>query len=246
MSVNPPWHISVVIPARNEERLLPRCLRSVFVAKKYLQRQSAIETGTAIEVDIVVVADSSTDQTAQLAADFLKNHGTVVQSAAGVVGSARALAVRTALARYPGPLKYCWLANTDADCMVPAAWLATQMQLAAKGIQAVAGTVKVDSFAEHHPRVRQRFDATYLVGVDGSHSHVHGANLGFSADAYRQAGGWGELATAEDHDLWRRFSLAGIRMLSTNRVEVTTSGRRIGRAPHGFAGALAAHNETAA
>jgi hypothetical protein len=34
-------------------------------------------------------------------------------------------------------------------------------------------------------------------------------------------------------------------LLSSARLRVVTSGRRVGRAPAGFAGALAAHNETA-
>jgi hypothetical protein len=118
--------------------------------------------------------------------------------------------------------------------------------LANEGVEAVAGTISVDSFEQHGPQVPGRFKSTYLIAVDGSHSHVHGANLGIRADTYVRSGGWADLRTAEDHDLWRRLSLAGAAKCSTRITEVVTSGRRIGRAPHGFADALAAHNETAA
>ena len=233
-----PWHICVLIPARNEEALLARCLQSVIVSGSTLENTATL--------DIIVAADSSTDRTTQIAASFLEEQGTVLSINAGNVGAARRLAARLALRRYSGPLRRCWLANTDADCIVPRDWLSEQLRLANEGIEAVAGTISVDSFEEHGPQVPGRFKSTYLVAGDGSHSHVHGANLGIRADAYVRSGGWADLRTAEDHDLWRRLSLAGAAKYSTKITEVITSGRRIGRAPHGFAEALAAHNETAA
>jgi hypothetical protein len=50
--------------------------------------------------------------------------------------------------------------------------------------------------------------------------------------------------TAEDHDLWSRLRLTRARLLSSAHLQVVTSGRRVGRAPTGFADALAAHNDT--
>lgn len=232
------WHVAVLIPARNEEKLLPRCLRSLLQAKEKLNRSA--------EVDIVVISDRSSDRTAELAAAMLGAHGIVCSVNAGAVGTARRVASKVALRRCAHPLDHCWLANTDADCIVPSDWLANQLSLAKAGIEALAGTVGVDSFEEHGPEVRERFRSTYLIGADGSHPHVHGANLGVRADCYLRAGGWNELPTAEDHDLWRRLSLVRARKLSNCRIQVETSGRRVGRAPHGFAAALAAHNETAA
>ena len=34
--MNTPWHIAIVIPARDEQELLPRCLRSVQNARLML------------------------------------------------------------------------------------------------------------------------------------------------------------------------------------------------------------------
>ena len=236
------WHVAVLIPARNEEGLLGRCLHSVL--------QAAAALPPAITFDIVVAADSSTDRTAAIAESILHRHGAVTRIAEGMVGRARAAAAEMALARYfAQPARHanrCWLANTDADCCVPRHWLAEQITLGMEqNAEAIAGTVDVDSFADHGPCVEQRFRATYPIAADGSHSHVHGANLGVRADAYLRAGGWGDLASAEDHDLWTRLRLTGARRLSTNRTRVLTSGRRTGRAPSGFAQALAAHNEVA-
>ncbi len=229
-----PWHVAVLIPARNEEVLLPRCLQSVLRAIAALPNN--------VTADVIVVADCCTDATEQLALDMLQRAGEAMRSSAGNVGATRALAAYTALARAPLPPEQCWLANTDADCEVPDGWLLHQFQLAQEGWAAVAGIVDVDCFAEHEPAVESRFRMSYELYPDGTHPHVHGANLGVRADAYLQAGGWGAQPTAEDHDLWHRLRQLSVPCCSDTRLEVLTSGRRVGRAPLGFAGALARHN----
>lgn len=233
-----PWHIAVLIPARNEEALLPRCLNSVLEACAVLP--------VSVTVDVVVTCDRSTDRTLQIAEHMLSGCGTVVTTEAGIVGHARALAAQVALRSYSGRLRRCWLANTDADCCVPKSWLVDQLLLADQGIETIAGIVDVDSFEEHAIGVDLRFQNSYLIHPDGSHPHIHGANLGVRADVYLRSGGWKGLATAEDHDLWDRLIKTAARRTSTATVKVLTSGRRIGRAPHGFADALVAHNEVTA
>jgi glycosyltransferase involved in cell wall biosynthesis len=233
-----PWHICVLIPARNEEELLPRCLRSV------LRACSALPAN--VTYDVVVVVDSSTDGTRKIAQSLLQGHGLVLSAEVGIVGKARAIAAEASLKRYEGPAAHCWLANTDADCCVPESWLVDHLSYAAKGVEAIAGTVDVDDFSEHTAGVSERFRLSYLLHPDGTHPHVHGANLGVRADVYLRAGGWNNLATAEDHDLWNRLSHHRTKRLSVGRVKVLTSGRRLGRAPHGFAEALTAHNVVAA
>jgi glycosyltransferase involved in cell wall biosynthesis len=232
------WHIAVLIPARNEEDLLPHCLRSVQQARKHLPPN--------VTSDVIVVSDGSTDRTLEVARNVLSQRGIVVQTNSGCVGSARALAAGVALRRYTGLPTRCWLANTDADCEVPDTWLVDQLRIAQRGRTAIAGIVDVKDFSEHHPEVEQRFRLSYQINRDGSHTHVHGANLGVRADAYLLAGGWNALLTAEDHDLWTRLRTTGASQTSDALLKVLTSGRRIGRAPLGFAQALAAHNEPAA
>jgi glycosyltransferase involved in cell wall biosynthesis len=235
---NHPWHVSVLIPASNEEKLLPRCIRSTLLAAALLP--------PPITSDIVVVSDSSTDRTRQIAAELLRSCGTVITAEVRTAGTARALAAECALTRRRAPLERCWLANTDADCIIPPRWLIDQLRLADEGIEGIAGTISVDSFEEHGPEVADRFRTTYIIEPDGSHRHVHGANLGVRADAYLRAGGWADLRTAEDHDLWNRLLRSRCATVSTSRIEVATSGRKTGRAPHGFADALSAHNNSVA
>jgi glycosyltransferase involved in cell wall biosynthesis len=195
-----------------------------------------------ITATIVLVSDCSTDRTAEIAYGLL-GHGSVLHTRAGTVGTARATAASYAIAKTTAPLSNVWLANTDADCVVPSAWLSDQISFAASGIEAVAGIVAVDSFQEHGPEVPARFRASYSIYADGTHPHIHGANLGVRADRYLEVGGWADLKTAEDHDLWGRISRTGARVLSSAKLQVVTSGRRVGRAPSGFAGALMAHND---
>jgi glycosyltransferase involved in cell wall biosynthesis len=234
--ITPAWEVAVLIPARNEETLLRRCLESVLIAADHLPEN--------IHAHVVLTSDNSVDATPQLAGTLLGARGTVLTTHAGIVGIARAYAASHVIATTASPLHQLWFANTDADCIVPRQWLADQIALAEAGVEAIAGIVAVDSFEEHGPEVPERFRASYFIDADGSHPHIHGANIGIRADAYLRAGGWAELATAEDHDIWRRLTKTGARTCSTARIHVTTSGRRIGRAPHGFAGALAAHNHT--
>jgi cellulose synthase/poly-beta-1,6-N-acetylglucosamine synthase-like glycosyltransferase len=228
------WHIAVLVPARDEEQLLPRCLRSVLEACRRLPN--------GVMSDIVIVVDRSTDNTWRIAEDLIRHEGVDIETNAGSVGSSRAFAAEIALGRYRGPREHCWLANTDADCEVPADWLIQQVAIAECGYAAVAGIVDVDSFAEHEASVPHLFRMTYLIHTDGTHPHVHGANLGVRADAYLESGGWRNLLTAEDHDLWQRLHNGRHRRSSNASLRVVTSGRRIGRAPHGFVDALAVHN----
>lgn len=232
------WHVCVLIPACNEQDLLPRCLRSVLRARAGLPK--------SVTADIVVAVDRSWDETARLAKALLHGHGQVIQIDVGCVGLARAAAASMALAAYRGNLGQCWLANTDADCVVPEDWLADQLALAEAGVEALTGIVDVDHFGEHDAGVERRFRESYIIHEDGTHPHVHGANLGVRADAYLRAGGWSPLTTAEDHDLWNRLGSSGCRRTAMGRLKVVTSGRRTGRAPRGFAEALAAHNEAVA
>ena len=227
-------HIAVLVPARDEEALLPRCLRSIEIARRALP--------AGVTSDVIVVSDRSLDRTCAIAKELLGASGLATQIEAGRVGVARAVAAALAATRFEGAPLRCWLANTDADCEVPHTWLVDQLELAGRGVEGVTGVVDVDDFAEHGPLVPARFRSSYLVHADGTHPHVHGANFGVTLDAYTRAGGWAALAHAEDHDLWRRLRDVGAALVADATLVVKTSGRRVGRAPCGFAAALAAHN----
>jgi hypothetical protein len=137
-----------------------------------------------------------------------------------------------------------WLATTDADSTVPHTWLRDQITLADGGAEAIAGTVHVQDWRCHSLKLARAFAAFYAPpGCSDQHEHVHGANLGVRADAYLAAPAFTR-ATGEDHALWNALREANRNLVSTRRVCVTTSARREGRAPNGFAESLLLLDET--
>jgi glycosyltransferase involved in cell wall biosynthesis len=214
--------IGVVIPAHDEEQFLPACLSAV---------RRAVRQVPGIAVHLVVVADSCHDRTGEHARQA---GAAVVTVHARRVGAARAAGMRAVLRRtcHANPLG-TWLATTDADTVVAPDWLARQLHHANRGWDAVAGTVAVTDWSEHPPHTQAMFAARYEHPAD-SHPHVHGANLGVSAEAYLAAGGFPPLRTGEDHALAGRLSAAGRRILRATDVNVVTSARREARAPLGF------------
>ena len=222
------------MPARDEEELLPDCLESLIRAKKQLP--------TATTCEIVVAVDSLTDGSLEICRNLLTGHGKAIVINEGCVGQARAAAAGAALASFNDHLAKCWLANTDAGCVVPEDWLMRQLHHAHNGFHAVAGIISVDDFTEHSPHVQSRFLEIYVFDPHGSHRHIHGANMGVRADAYRRAGGWANLASSEDHALWSQLESTDAKTCADSQLVVVTTGRRAARAPSGFAQELATHN----
>jgi glycosyltransferase involved in cell wall biosynthesis len=225
--------IGVIVPAHDEQDLLPSCLASVRRAAQALR-------GTPVH--LVVVADACRDRTVQVAR---RGGASVVSIDAKSAGAARAAGARAVLRR-TGQLdpENVWLATTDADTLVPAHWLRQQVRHASQGWDAIVGTIQVADWSGYPPGTRSLFRERYegVEGVEGGagqHGHVHGANLGFRASAYLRAGGFPELPTAEDHALVAALTAGGSRVLRTRALPVTTSARRVSRAPRGFSHYLA-------
>jgi hypothetical protein len=215
--------IGLVVPAHDEESLIGGCVLAL--------RRAARRLPADIAVHLMTVADSCTDATASAA---LAAGAAVMAIQARNVGAARAAGMAEVLrrTRHLDPAQV-WLATTDADTVVPSYWLTRQVQYANQGWDVVLGTVTVTDWAGQPPHLQARFTAHYAHGT-GPHPHVHGANLGVRAAAYRAAGGFKALNTAEDHDLFSALSATGSRTLRADNICVDTSARRQARAPDGF------------
>lgn len=227
----PGWAVAVVVPAHDEAGHVDACIGSVLAA----------DLPPACTRWVVVVADRCRDDTAARARRALGPAGAVIEADLGRVGAARRIGTAAALARCLRSShrpERTWVLSTDADSTVPPDWVKVHLSLAEAGAIAVAGTVAVTSFDEHPEHVPLRFAHRYVVSVDGTHGHVHGTNFGVRADRYLHAGGWHDLATAEDRDLWDRLGALDGPMVSTSMAPVLTSGRAVGRAPDGFASLL--------
>ena len=123
--------------------------------------------------------------------------------------------------------------TSDADTIVDSNWLS---QMAGAGADMVLGTVRIPVW-RLPVEVARRYLPAYQSNGPG-HDHVHGANMGFRADAYWSVGGFRALATGEDVDLVERFEAAHLSIHRDAKLSVTTSARQDGRAPGGFAAHL--------
>ena len=220
--------IAVVVPARNEQRRLPRCLAALTAAEVALEAQ--LRNPPAVR--IVVVDDGSSDDTVAIAECW--GGIDVVRIAVGRVGAARhigAAAVLDALTLSGEPAGRLWIASTDADSAVPPDWLLTHLHYARAGVDLLLGTVRPDP-AELSGGVLAAWRLRHLM-TDG-HPHVHGANLGVRGDSYLLAGGFPDVEAHEDVLLRNAVQACGGLTVSTGASPVLTSGRQRGRAPAGL------------
>ena len=228
--------IGIVIPAHNEERCLERCLAAVRLAASHPDLRDE-------SVCVAVVLDHCTDASCSIVDQHARiGAGTGAGTGAGYlvetiviearnVGAARAAGAECLLAHGAR-----WLASTDADTRVAPDWLVAQLSL---NVDVVCGTVSVDDWSAHEDDAGllcRHFDLHY-TDVDG-HRHIHGANLGVSAAAYRCAGGFAPLACSEDVALVEALERCGARFAWSAAPRVTTSARRDARARGGFGDTL--------
>jgi len=210
--------VGVVVPARDEEDSLARCLAA-------LDRAAG---AVAVPVEIVVAVNATRDRSA----DVARAAGAIVVEiplpgvgAARAAGASRLLEGRDAART--------WLATTDADSVVPPGWLVHHLALAADGADAVVGTIRLDDAElDQHTAWWRR----YLGGLSRTpHVHVHGANLAVRGSLYLQVGGFAAVPAHEDLDLVTRLDAATDRVVRTVVEPVLTSARTEGRTPRGVA-----------
>jgi glycosyltransferase involved in cell wall biosynthesis len=221
----------VVIPAHNESANLPDSLKAVV-------RAAAC---SPMAVLTVVVLDSCDDASIDLAGRF---GGDVhfIEVDVRNVGASRAAGFRYAGSLADGVRtdeSRTWYATTDADTYVDPDWLIRQT---ASG----ADVVRIANWHHLPAAAVRRYLAAYRSKRrrDG-HGHVHGANMGFRAEAYWRVGGFAALQTGEDVDLVRRFDEHGFLIDRDERLSVTTSARQKGKAPRGFAAHLRGFGQNA-
>lgn len=213
--------VGIVVPARDERTLVEDCLLALRVAL----------AGLPADVDraVCVVADRCVDDTARLARSAFGGQ-VIVNQADLTIGEVRDLGLRRALAELGRHRpEAVWLLSTDADSTVAPDWVRQHVAHAEQGVHAVAGVAEL---AGPVPRRYTRVLAT-SQRPEG-HGNVYAANLGVRADAYAAVGGFGAVATGEDHDLWQRLGRAGYRTRYAAEPWVRTSARRAGRAPGGL------------
>jgi glycosyltransferase involved in cell wall biosynthesis len=217
--------VAVVVPIRDEVELLEDCLRGLRATMRDL---TVVEPD--LPVHVVLVLDSCTDGSSRIA---LASGFAVTEIAAGSVGVARGHGVATALARWPEYDRAgVWVANTDADSVVPDGWLRHHVERARAGVDVLVGTVRPRA-SDLSPSQMIAWRARRTPGRPNG--HVHGANLGIRASSLIAAGGFAPVPEHEDVVLVDRAVGLGAVVEASDAAEVLTSGRLVGRTPGGYA-----------
>jgi glycosyltransferase involved in cell wall biosynthesis len=140
--------ILVVVPVRNEERLLPCCLTA------FARAAARIE----VPVRVQLVLDACTDGSARVPASNVE----VITVDERNVGAARALGFGHAGATCGAEP---WFATTDADSEVDETWLGAQLAYARTDVDVVA----VRQWSEHASVTRRTYEKHYREQVFRAH-----------------------------------------------------------------------------
>lgn len=236
---NPSLKVCVVVPAKDEEDLIPRCLAS-------LARQSGVSPE---EYEVLLVLDDCADATEERARLTASEHPelrlALLQGPGRGAGHARRAGMETACERLldldrPGGL----IASTDADTIVAEDWLANQLAAAEGGARAIGGRIELleeggppeEVLSWREKRGRQRLvPLRQREGRRVEHWQFSGASLSLTAEAYREIGGLEPRAALEDEYLERALQQRNIPIQRPLNVRVSTSPRLVGRASRGLA-----------
>ncbi|TBH20987.1 glycosyltransferase [Thermus thermamylovorans] len=194
--------ISVVIPARNEEALLPQCLEAVLG-----QSLSPLE--------VIVVDNASTDRTGEVAAAFGVR---VVHCGKRGVAHARQAGLLAARGE--------WVAMTDADSRPTPTWLQA-LARRAEGAVALYGPLRFYGVSPWEAALSEWGYRAFLnlVALLGR-PNLAGANMMVRKEAALKVGGFPEVEAREDVLLgWRLKGLGPVRYVPEARV--LTSARRL-------------------
>ena len=229
--------VGVLVPVHNEEELLGSALAAI-------ERAFSEVMHRGIECRTAIVLDGCCDQSATIARRWARSlarleaphrSALVLRCRSAGVGEARRLGAAALLRKWralnPGNI---WLATTDADSRVPPGWLAAQLAAHEFGADLWTGRVTVEDWSPYEEETARLWNEAY----DAEQVPVHGASLGFNAQMYLDAGGFASLGTGEDRALHQAILAVGGRACEDMELRVITSGRRMARAPQGFAHAL--------
>lgn len=199
----PATRISIIIPARNEERNIGNCLQAI-VANRY----------PAHLLEVIVIDDHSTDNTSGLVQAFQDPRIRCIRLkdylSDGAINSYKKKALEIGIAASNGEL----IVTTDADCVAPELWL---HHLAALYEQQGPAMVVAPVVFTNDGSTIQTFQSLDFMTMQGitaaSHrlrlgSMCNGANLAFSKEAFYKVDGYkgvDHLASGDDYLLMMKM-----------------------------------------
>lgn len=182
--LEPAIKITVIIPARNEEKHIINCLRSI-----------SQQTYPARLLQIIVVNDHSTDNTVDLVKSFPAANISLINLSDHVIdpiNSYKKKAIEVAIAQASGEL----IVTTDADCIAPPKWIETIASFyQQKNAAFIAAPVKIKP-GKSLLSIFQSLDFLTLQGITGAaahknfHSMCNGANLAYKKQVFYEVNGF--------------------------------------------------------
>ncbi len=194
--------VSVVIAARNEEKLLPDCLHSVLH-----------QTYPADQFEVIVVNDHSTDGTVSVCETFAWEYANFsfmnAEDHPRLVGKSNALHQGITKAR--GEV----ILITDADCVVPNTWVEHTARRYGSRVGLVGGMTIQKARTSFEGM--QSLDWVYLLGLASAAVTLRnplstiGNNLSFRKAAYEEVGGYEKIpfSVTEDFMLFQAIVRTG-------------------------------------
>ena len=196
--------ISIIIPTKNEEAVIGKCLTEVLNLKTPKD-----------EYEVIVVDSYSSDRTVEIAKTF-KIDVLQVGTRNATVSASRNLGAKRA--------KGAVLAFLDADCIVSEDWLNNALQHFRNSEASLVGYKY--RIPENSSRAARAWD---LIFSDrerrGKNEWIPAGNMFVSRDCFESVGGFDEnLVTSEDVDLCQRLRERGFRIVTDPKIIVTHSG----------------------
>lgn len=215
--------VTIIIPARNEENNIGRCLESIVQ-----------QTYPASLMEVIVADDFSTDGTAQIVRNIalprirlleLKSHVNEHET-----NSFKKKGIELAIQHSSGEL----IITTDADCTAPPEWIETIVSFYEQTHAAfIASPVNISN-RSRFVEIFQSVDFMTLQGITGAavsrkiHQMCNGANLAYTREAFNHVNGFSgidDIASGDDLLLMHKIFTAfpdGVYYLKSKQAIVST------------------------
>jgi glycosyltransferase involved in cell wall biosynthesis len=197
--------VSIIIPAKNEERMIGRCLASL--AKLDFARE---------RFEVILVDNGSTDKTIEIAESFQDRLNLRVLQKTGVrISGLRNLGAQEARGTI--------VAFLDADCLARSDWLERILELApANGVGVVGAHYLLPDDSSWVGRTWHRYQE---AEKSGEVSHVPAGDLIMRREEFLRLGGFDEtIQTNEDYELCERVRKAGMTVQAYPQIGVVHLG----------------------
>ena len=197
----PKTKVSVLIAARNEERLIGKTIDDI-LAQDY----------DPSLMEIIIIDDHSTDNTSEIISSYAKDGVKLITlNEANALNSYKKKAIQTAINTTTGKL----IITTDADCRMGPNWLKTIVNCyETRGCKMISSPVAYFEEKSFFERL-QTLEFSYLIGLGASTignnnpSTCNGANLAYEKDAFFEVGGFtgiDDLASGDDELLLHKMA----------------------------------------